>query len=145
MKNKTYFLSTILAVCLAVFMLAAVLVRAFLPAFILPKPELPNVVLVSLIALVINHYVAKDTKPCYVCVAIFAVLSFGLLPFAAGYVAGVEAIKLAVVGGLTFTVLTFLFTSIQDRIATGPARAVSPIISALCLYLASQGLMGMIL
>ena len=144
MKNRTYFLSTILAVCLGVLMLAAVLVRAFLPAFILPKPELPNVVLVSLIALVINHYVAKDTKPCYVCVAIFAVFSFGLLPFAAGYVAGVEAIKLAVVGGVTFTVLTYLFTSIQDRIATGPAKKVSPIISALCLYLASQGLMGMI-
>ena len=145
MKNKTYFLSTVLAAELGVLMLAAILVRTFLPAVILPKPEIPTIVLVSLIALLINHYVAKDTKPSYVRVAYLAIVSFGVIPFAAGYVSVAEAFKVAGIGGITFVVVTWLFTSMQDRLATGPAKKLAPIISALCLYLASQGMMGMIL
>lgn len=142
MKNKTYFLNTILAVFLAVALLAAVLVRAFLPAIILPKVNIPNMVLLSLVPLCVDYYLAKGAKRCYVCIFLLSTLTFGLLPAAAGYVAPEQIIKVALVGGVLFTIVTFLFTAIQERLSSGPVCKFAPILSAVGLYLASQCLMG---
>ena len=142
MKNKTYFLNTILALVLGVTLLAMVIVGTFMPVIILPKINIPNLVLICLAALVIDHYVTKGVKRCYYCVAGFSAVTFFLLPLAAGFVTVAEALKLALTGGILFTVVTWMFTSMQDRIATGPAKKLSPVLSAICLYLASQALMG---
>ena len=53
MKNKTYILNTFLTAVLAVYLLVAVVVRTFCPQIILPKVNIPNLVLISLIALVL--------------------------------------------------------------------------------------------
>ena len=106
MKNKTYILNTLLAVVLGVYLAACVLVRTFGPNIILPKVNVPNLTLLSLVALVLDHYLAPGAKRCYICIPVFGALSFGLLPFAACFVGAVEALKLAVVGGLVFTVNT---------------------------------------
>ena len=145
MKNKTYFLNTMLAAVMAVALLAAVLVRAFLPLIILPKVNIPNLMILILIPLCLEYYLAKGAKRCYVCIFLLSMLTFGLLPWAAGYVAVNEVLKLALVGGALFTVVTFLFTSVQDRLSTGPVCKLAPILSAVGLYLASQCLMGILL
>lgn len=145
MKNKTYILNTILAVVLGVYLLAAVFVRTFCPAIILPKANIPNMVFISLVALVLEHYLVPDAKRCYICVPVFAAVTFGLLPFAACFVGAGEAIKLAVVGGMVFTATTWLFTTIQDRLSSGPAAKASAFFSAVSLYMAAQCFMGMFL
>lgn len=145
MKNKTYILNTILAVVLGVYLLAAVFVRTFCPAIILPKANIPNMVFISLVALVLEHYLVPDAKRCYICVPVFAAVTFGLLPFAACFVGAGEAIKLAVVGGVVFTATTWLFTTIQDRLSSGPAAKASAFFSAVSLYMAAQCFMGMFL
>ena len=145
MKNKTYTLNTILAAVLGAALLACVLVRTFAPRIILPELDIPNLVLISLVALVLDHYLAPEADRCYVCIPMFSAITFGLLPFAACLVSAAEAAELAIYGGLIFTVLTWLFTSIQDRLSTGPAAKAAPVMSAFGLYLAVQGLMGMIL
>ena len=145
MKNKTYILNTILAVVLGVYLLAAVFVRTFCPAIILPKANIPNMVFISLVALVLDHYLVPDAKRCYICVPVFAAVTFGLLPFAACFVGAGEAIKLAVVGGVVFTATTWLFTTIQDRLSSGPAAKASAFFSAVSLYMAAQCFMGMFL
>ena len=145
MKNKTYFLNTMLAAVMAVTLLALVLVRAFMPLVILPKINIPNLMILILVPLLLDHYLAKNAKRCYVCVFLFSTLTFGLLPSAAGYVGAGEVVKLALVGGVLFTVVTFLFTSAWDRLSTGPVCKAAPILSAVGLYLASQCLMGIIL
>ena len=144
MKQQTYLLNTLLAAILGGVLLVGVLVRTFLPIVILPQPEIPNLVIVSLAALLADHYLAPGAKRCWVCIPALAVLSFGLLPYAACFVNGVQAVKLALLGGVTFTVTTWLFTSIQDRIATGPACKAAPLVSALGLYLAAQVFAGML-
>ena len=68
-----------------------------------------------------------------------------LLPFAACFVGGAKAAELAVIGCLVFTLMTWLFSSMMDRLSSGPAAKAAPILSAFGLYLAVQGLMGMIL
>lgn len=145
MKKNTYTLNTILAVVLGAALLVCIFVRTFAPRMILPELDIPNLVLISLVALVLDHYLAPNADRCYVCVSVFSAITFGLLPFAAAFVGAMEALKLAVAGGVVFTVLTWLFSSVQDRLSTGPAAKAAPVVSAFGLYLAVQGLMGMIL
>ena len=145
MKNKTYTLNLMLVWVLGAALLACVLVRTFIPAMIIPALDIPNMVLISLVALLADHYAAPGAKRCYICIPVFAALTFGLLPFAACFAAGAEAIKLGVVGGVVFTLTAWLYTSIQDRLSSGPAAKAAPVMSAVGLYLASQCMMGMIL
>lgn len=145
MKNKTYTLNTLLAMITGAALLVCVLVRTFAPRMILPQLDIPNMVLLSLLALVADHYLAPGAKRCYLCTAVFALLTFGLLPFAACFVGALEALKLGVIGSVVFTVMTMLYTTIQDRLSTGPAAKAAPVISAMGLYLAVQCFAGILL
>ena len=145
MKENKYFLNTSLAMVLGLALLVAVLVRTFAPTVIIPELDIPNMVLLSLLALLVDHYVAKNARRCYICIPLLGALSFGLLPFAACFVGTLEALKIGIIGGIVFTATTWLFTSIQDRLSSGPAAKAAPILSAVGLYLASQCFMGMFL
>lgn len=145
MKNKTYLLNTLLAAVLGIYLMVCLFVRAFFPAVILPKVNIPNLVLLSLIALVLDHYLAPDAKRCYICIPVFAALTFGLLPFAASFAGAMEALKLALAGGIVFTVTTWLFTEIQERLSSGPAAKAAAFFSAVSLYMAAQCFMGILL
>ena len=142
MKNKTYTLNTLLAAVLSIALLVCVLVRTLAPRMILPQLDIPNMVLISLVALVLDHYMAPGAKRCYICIPVFAAITFGLLPFAAGFVTLIEALKVGLAGCVVFTAVTWLFTSVQDRISSGPAAKAAPVISALGIYLASQALIN---
>ena len=145
MKNKTYILNTLLTLVLGLYLLVAVIVRTFFPQIILPKVNIPNIVLISLVALVLEHYLVSDSKRCYICIPVFSALTFGLLPYAAAFVTPLETLKLAVVGCVVFTVTTWLFSTIQERLSSGPAAKASAFFSAVSLYMASQCFIGMIL
>ena len=145
MKNKTYILNTFLAAILGIYLLIAVFVRTFCPQIILPKANIPNMVLISLIALVLDHYLAPGAKRCYICIPVFSAITFGLLPYAAAFVVPMEALKLTLIGCVVFTVTTWLFSTIQERLSSGPAAKASAFFSAVSLYMASQCFVGMIL
>ena len=145
MKNKTYFLNTMLTCVVGTALLACVLVRTFAPIIILPELDIPNMVLLSLIALLLDHYLAPDAKRCYICIPVFSGIVFGLLPFAACFVGALEAVKLGILGAVVFTATTWMYTSIQDRLSTGPAAKAAPFVSAVGLLLAAQAMVGIIL
>ena len=145
MKKNTYTLNNILAAVLGAALLVCVLVRTFAPRIILPELDVANMVLISLVALVLDHYLAPNAERCYICIPVFSAISFGLLPYAAAFVTGGEALELALAGGLIFTIMTWLFSSVQDRLSSGPSAKAAPVVSAFGLYLAIQGLMGMFL
>ena len=143
MKNRTYTLNTILAAVYGLAMLAVILVRAFLPRIILPQWNLSELALVSLVALVLDHYMAPGAKRCYICIPVFSALAFGLLSFG-GYLGIAESMRIMVLGAVVFTATTWLFTSMVDRISSGPVAKAAPIVSATCLYLAIQCIMGIL-
>ena len=145
MKNKTYTLNTMLAVILGTALLICILIRTFAPRIILPELDVPNMVLISLLALIADHYAAPGAKRCYICIPVFAVLTFGLLPFAACFVGALDALKLALVGGVIFTAVTWLYSTMLDRLSSGPVAKAAPVISALGLYLAVQCFAGILL
>ena len=145
MKNQTYILNTVLIAVLAVAALVASLVRAFAPIIIIWELNIPNMVALSLMALLVDHYLAPGAKRCYICIPVFSAVTFGLLPYAACFVGALEALKLAGFGAVVFTVVTWLYSSIQDRLSSGPAAKAAPVMSAVGLYLAAQCMMGMFL
>lgn len=140
---KKYLLNTFLAGVLTVALAAMVIARAICPVLVFPGFGIPNLVLLSLIALLLDHYLVKDAPRCYICIPMFAFLAFALLPMAAGFAAPVAALGLGIKGCITFTTTTWLFTSMADRISTGPSAKLAPVMSAVGLYLASQCFMGM--
>ena len=144
MKNKTYFLNTMLTCVVGTALFICVLMRTFTPVIILPELDIPNIVLLSLAALLLDHYLAPGAKRCYICIPVFSAIVFGLLPFAACFVGALEAVKLGVIGCAVFTLTTWLFSSIQDRLSSGPAAKAAPILSAVGLYLAAQCFMGIL-
>ena len=143
MKNKTYMLNMLLVGVLSLALLAMILVRTLLPRIILPQASITNLVLISLLALVLEHYLAPGAKRCWICLPVFAALTFGLLPFAACFVGITDALWLALKGCVVFSALTWVFDSAMDRLSSGPAAKAAPVLTALGLYLAAQCLMGM--
>ena len=142
MKNKTYTLSTVLTAVLAAVLVAMALVRAFAPSIILPIFDIPTLTAISLVALVLDHYVAPGAKRCWICIPVFAALSFAILPFAAGLVALKYVLGLALTGAVVFSLCTFVFTSVLDRLSSGPVARLAPIMSALGIWLAVQAFAG---
>lgn len=145
MKSNKYVLNTILTVVLFVTMLAVMLIKAIQPAAVLPELNIPNMVLLSLAALLIEYYAAPGAVRCYICIPVFSCLSFGLLPLASGYAALGEVWKVALAGGATFTVTTWLFSSMTERLASGPRARAAAAASAVGLFLAAQCFAGIIL
>ena len=78
MKNKTYTLNTVLTAVLAAVLAVMVVLRAVSPQLILMQFDIVSITGISLIALVLDHYLAKGAKRCWICIPIFAALSFGI-------------------------------------------------------------------
>ena len=139
MKKNTYILNTLLAIVVFAALLIAVIVRTVSPAVIIPTWNIPNLVLISLFVLLLDHYICPNAKRCYIDIPIFSAITFGLLTWVSGFIAVTEVWKIGSVGGVVFTATTWLFTSIQDRLSSGPAANAAPFLSAFTLYLAVQG------
>ena len=145
MKNKTYILNTLLAVVLGLALLTAQLVRAFAPLVILPQLDVPNLVLLSLAVLVLEHYLAPGADRCYICIPLLAVLTFGLLPLMAGFACQHTFWKLGLVGGIVFAVTTWMFSAMIDRLQSGPVAKLAPIVGSFGIFLAAQCFTGILL
>lgn len=145
MNKNLYFRNTALTAVLGAGLAVCVIIRALSPMCVLPKLDIPTMVLLSLAALLLDHYLISGEKQfCILCLP-GACLSFGLLPWLTGFADGLQALKLGVVGGIVFAVTAWLFLSVQDRLTSGPAAKAAPVLSALGLYLAAQCFSGIFL
>ena len=145
MKNNRYFLSTLLVAVLFVTFCVAVVLRALVPAIILPTLNIPNMVLLGLIALLLEFFIAGDNPRCYLCVFSFSAAAFALLPLMAGIACQHDFWKYGLIGGVTFTLVTFLFTSAAQRLRTGRRTKLAMTITAFGIYLAFQCFVGILL
>ena len=145
MKNNKYLLNTILAAIVFVACAVAMLIRVWLPAAVLPVLNIPNMVALSVIALLIEHFLTKGNPRCYICIPVFGALTFGILPLMAGFACQHTFWKLGLVGGITCTATVWLFSSMADRLLSGPKAKAAAFLSAAGLYLAAQCFTGIIL
>ncbi|MBQ7983486.1 MAG: hypothetical protein IJ302_07945 [Clostridia bacterium] len=145
MRDNKYVLNTALAVILFAVLLAAVLVRTFAPAVILPRPGIPGLVLLSLSALLADAYLAPGAARSRIGIPLLSALTFALLPYAAGFVTPLYALKLALIGAAVFSLTTLLFSAAQDRISSGPHAKAASLLTAMGIFLASCCFSGWIL
>lgn len=145
MKNNKYLLNTILAIVVFAACAAALIVRVLIPAAVIPPLNIPNMVALSVVALLIEHFLTKGNPRCYICIPVFGAITFGILPLMAGFACQHDFWKFGLVGGAVFTATTFLFTSAQDRLLTGPKAKAAMVITAIGIFLASQCFAGIIL
>ncbi len=143
MKHKSFFIHLSLMFVLVIALIAFTLVHTFLPQFLIPKATIPNLALISSVALLIDHYIAKGAKRNYLLIAVFSFLSFFFLPYLSAYAPLVESAKIAAIGMAIFTLFSFLFTTCLDRLSTGPKAKIAPILTAAFLVLAAQCFEGM--
>ena len=145
MKKTTCLLPVILTAVLFAALLAGMLVQIFMPAAILPPLNIPNMVLLSLVALLLEHLISKGSPRCYVCVVLFGAAAFAALPLMAGFACVHDFWKFGLVGGVTFALTTCLFTSAVKRLKTGPKAPAALLLTCLGMYLASQCFAGILL
>ena len=145
MKNNSFLLNTLLAGILGLALLICVLVRTFLPGAVLPVLNIPAMTGLCLTALVAEFYLAPGAKRCYPAIFLLSGFSFGLLPLAAGFAGTGECWLLALIGAIVCTAVTWLYTSMVSRIASGNRAKAAPVLSALGLYLAVQCFTGIFL
>lgn len=145
MKKQPYFLNLLLAAALFAALLVMMLIRVWNPAGILPGLDIPNLALLSLAVLAAEHYLSPKAPRNYWAIAGLSFLTFALLPLMAGFSCVHDFWKIGLAGAGVFTLLTFLYTSMVSRIASGEKAPAAPIVSALGLYLAFQGFAGIFL
>ena len=145
MKKNQYFLNTVLAIVVFIACAIALLVHVWYPAAVIPPLNIPNMVLLSVIALLLEHFLAPMNPRCYICIPVFSAITFGVLPLMAGFACQHTFWKYGLVGCAVFTVTTFLFTSVTDRLLTGPKAKGALVVCSLGLWLAAQCFAGIIL
>lgn len=145
MKKNPYFLNTVLAIVVFAACAIALLVRVWFPAAVIPALNIPNMVLLSVIALLVEHFLAPMNPRCYICIPVFSAITFGILPLMAGFACQHTFWKYGLVGGVVFTATTFLFTSMTDRLLTGPKAKAALTVCSLGIWLAAQCFAGIIL
>ncbi len=144
MNKKHTLLGFILAVTTGVALLAILVTDAFFPNIILPKPNASAIIILCLVSLVTDHYIARDRQHDFRFIPVYGALIFGLFPMAAFVASPLNSLKLAVLGAVILTVATYVFDTIIERLSSGPAAKAAPIISAFALYLSAQCLIGII-
>ena len=145
MKNNKFLLPAVLVAVLFAALLTCLLVRVCLPAAIIPPLNIPNMVLLSVVALLIEYFLGKRNPRCYWLTAAFGVLSIGILPLMAGFACVHTFWKFGLIGGCVFTATTFLFTSATERLLTGPKARLAVVLTGIGIWLAAQCFAGILL
>lgn len=148
MRTNRYFYNVLLTAAAFLGCLAAVLVKTFSPASVLPHLSIPLVAAVDLLALALEAYVAPTARRSWadrVTGAALAAAALTLLPGMAGFVRGSAVGVLLGTAFVACLLCDVLFASIRDRLASGPAAKAAPAVSAFLLFLALQAFSGMIL
>ncbi len=145
MKNNKYLFNTLLTAVLFLVMAVYMVLKVIQPPVILLPLNIPNMVLVCLVALLLEYCLAGPNPRCYVCIPVFSTLTFGILPLMAGFACQHTFWKFGLVGGAVCTVTVWLFTSMMDRLLSGPKAKAAAFLSAFGLYLAAQCFAGIIL
>ena len=145
MKNTKYFFNAILIAVVFLVMAVFMTLKLIQPAVILLPLNIPNMVLLCLVALLIEYYVAPGNERCYIYIPVMSALTFGILPLMAGFACVHTFWKFGLVGGVVATATVWLFTSMSDRLLSGPKAKAAAALSAFGLYLAAQCFAGIIL
>ena len=138
MRKNPYLINILLAGILAAVSLGFLIARLVLPMVVLPAWNLPNLIILCVLALVADAYLAEGDQGCWAVKAVLAGITIALLPVAAGLVQASEIWTLLIAGILVFLGCERMFHSILDRLSSGPAGKLAPVSAGLTMCLMGQ-------
>ena len=142
MKKHPYMTNVVLGIFVGAACLMGILTRSFFPANILPRVDVPVIVLFSALSCAVTYYMNGNEGRDKIGSALLAGLTFTLLPFCAGLAAGVPLWKLFVAGTILFFVTDLCYEAIGKRMETGAFGKLAPLANGFMLFLASQCFQG---
>lgn len=153
--KKSYYLINVMIV-VEVFLLcgAVLLIRTFSPGSVLPQIDLPVLTVLSVIPMILSGYVQEraissseknvysdsgivPSKGSRLISLLLAGASFTLLPYAAGWSAGLPLWKLFAAGTVVFGITDVIYTSMLERMTSGNRAPFPLITNGILLWLAS--------
>ena len=144
MKKNPYLANFLLILELTAVCLVLLLIRAFSPALILPRVTIPALVLLSVIPLAAEVYLAPLPPRNSIVSVLLAGISFALLPRAAGTDLSLSPWLMFSVSSAVYGIAELLFSALGRRIRSGQQSFLSPAVHAFCLFLVSQCFQGML-
>lgn len=145
MKN---FKNLLLILMTALSCLAMVIIPIFVPRLVIAPFDFHLILVIILAAMVASVYitpkVGENSFYSYFLSIIISALAFGVLPLCSGLTTPAEAARLALMGGVTYAVADPVFHSLTQRLDSGKSTVFAPVGNAFILFLAAQGLVGML-
>lgn len=139
---KKYCANFLLTILVTAGLLGARVVKTFSPAAVLPQWNIPGLAAISLLALLAEHSSAPEERRHYVPMAGLSCLTFGVLPWAAGFLEYGAIWKAALAGAGVFTAVTWLFAGLQQRLQTEKSPKICKFLGAFGIFMAFQAFSG---
>lgn len=139
--NENSFLALVVGLTILLMFIS----KTFLPGAMLLQLSMPNIAGICLIALLLNHYLGSKETGNILLNALLGGIILGIIPVAGGVTIGMGALKLAIVGGVEYAVLSWLFSSMINRMESTISTKLAPVPTAFVLFLACQGLANILL
>lgn len=145
MKKNCVRLNVLSSCLLGGALLLGQMLGSFVPQCILPRLNIAMIVGLTLLALLLEYFFQPDFKRSYSGAFVHGSIIYLLLPWAAGVSRGWNVLKYGAVGGVTFSIVAFLFDSMIARTSSPTGCRRSALANACLLYLAAQIFNGILL
>lgn len=120
------------------------LFSVFAPRLITAPFDFQAVLAIILAAFTLEFCFSKNEELPGVVAIILAAVTFGVLPLCAGLVDLKEGLKLGLAGGIAFWAVGMIFWSMKKKPFSSPTAELAAAANALLLFLAAQGIIGIL-
>lgn len=144
MREQKYIKNILFTALMALICLIVLIINTFFPDILLPYLSLPLMVLFVAISEILAFYLKLRDDGCIYISAIFGGFTLSLLPFAVGMIETKSLFLFMVVGIVTYAVVDYIYLYMIKRMKSGNSSILAPLVNGLLLFLASQGLQGLI-
>ena len=144
MKKSPFIVNTLLAAITLVYCLVLIVLKALDPSLIIPKWDVPTIVALGAAALALERYMVIESARSRIISIILATITLTALPLISG-ISEVVWWKLGLISGVTYGIVSVLYDSMAQFMPGDRMRFFTPAAYALILYLAVQGMQGVLL
>ena len=144
MRKNPYFINVLHGAFVGIICLIRLLLEAFSPAVVLPRIDIPFLVILSVIPMTLEYYLVSERNREPFLSIILAGETVALLPYCGGWSINMPIWKLFFAGAAVFGITDLFYAGIGERMSSCPNSKISPAVNAFILFLASQCFQGLL-
>lgn len=143
MMSQRYLKCIIYIAIITIASLVALVSNSFFPDIMFPSISIPMLVLFAALAQMLAFYLRIDDEGCPFLSAMFASIATVTLPLLARVEFKHSIWIMFIVSYAVYVAVDFIYSSIADRMKSGPKAILAPAVNCLLLFLASEAFMGL--